>query len=519
MSTRPTLLDFIDDELLRAPMTIDHAIDAVQERWRVRMPVQSRADADPTRVLFYHRGDIVRHALASLRSSALADLQSPSPAAAAAQRPIDPVAAPSPSLSLIGEDDVALDIEIARCAEMARVEAEIELRELQTYTAALVDDVNVSRDTNPFRPDRFVRALWAGVQTLPMSDAMKAAFLRDAAAPLAGALRQAYAAACRRLEEQGVTPANFRTVVSIGHSTWDASLSRFRPPDDLQRLRDSMPTPLDALAKPAAVATSPPHSRSSALPGAPDPQLIELLARLFEAIQNDFGLAPDTVALLQRLQPTTLRVALRDPALLGRYDHALWRFMDQLTHDIEISTPAQRTRMLGLGRHLVDHLANTEAPDRHGFAWALERLLAAQRQSLNQAVAMAGADIARLQRIADANATPDTSSMPLDIGSLDTVPAALLDTPSTEAAPSMLGASGLPLGSLLRAYLQGEWRTLQALWQDDQHELALLRELATDRRWALRQGALARLMGEGLARRYHVRSLVRRAAEKVLRAL
>ena len=57
------------------------------------------------------------------------------------------------------------------------------------------------------------------------------------------------------------------------------------------------------------------------------------------------------------------------------------------------------------------------------------------------------------------------------------------------------------------------------LWQDDGHELALLREPATERLWAVRQNALTRLQVEGLARPLRVRSLVRRAADKVLRSL
>ena len=56
------------------------------------------------------------------------------------------------------------------------------------YTSALVNDANVSRDTNPFRPERMVRALWEGVQQLPMARPLMAAFLL--ASGLAMALAQ-----------------------------------------------------------------------------------------------------------------------------------------------------------------------------------------------------------------------------------------------------------------------------------------------------------------------------------------
>jgi len=517
MSTRSKLQDFIDDELLRAPMTIDLVIDAVQALWRVRLPTHNRHDGDPARTLQLHRGDLVAEALTALRGSAQSEADhrgqgAAAPTATALQRL---------ELSLIGEDDVAVDIEIARCVEAVKLQAEAELRELQTYTSALVDDINVSRDTNPFRPDRFVRALWQGVQALPLSRGAQAAFLHDAAAPLADTLRRAYASACQRLHEQGVEPASHRTIVVGGGTVWGADISRYRLPEDLHALRDSMPAPLDEL--PAASARPRPVDAMMASPAppspAPDPQLIELLARLFDAFQTDYGLGQDTVALMQRLQPTVLRVALRDSALLDTYDHPVWRFMDHLAHDIETSAPAQRLRLLGLGRNLVDHLAGAEAHDGQAFAWALQRLSAAQRHAQAQAISAAAPEIARLQRLADAEASPTTSAMALDIGTLDTVPAELMPEPGDPPAPAPTLADGMPPGSQLRIYLQGDWRNLVCLWQDAGHDLVLLREPAADAYWALRQPALARLFAERLAHPLQVRSLVRRAAEKVLRAL
>jgi len=509
MTQRPTLRDFIDDELLRAPMTLDLVVDAVQAQWRLRLPPHGRIDGDPLRVLQTRRGELVAAALAALRTSAQSEL------ARADVGPADAPAPPTRSLSLIGEDDVAVDIEIARCIEAVKLQAEAELRELQTFTSALVGDPNVSRDTNPFRPDRFVRALWRGVQTLPLSRGVQAAFLHEAAAPLAELLRRAYGAAAQRLQDQGVEPASHRTIVFGGGSVWGPELSRYRPPEDLHGLRDSMPSALDELPP---VQVPPASALAPAPPQRPDPQLIELLARLFDALQTDYGLSAETIALLQRLQSTVLRVALRDPDLLDSYEHPVWRFMDHLAHDIETSPPAQRLRLLGLGRNLVDHLAGSESGDAAAFGWALQRLGAAQRHVLASAVKAAAPEIARLQRLAADQASPSTRAMPLDIGTLDTVPADLM--PATEARPpATLADDGMPPGQQLRVYLQGEWRRLLSLWQDDAHELVLLRETDGEQLFALRQAALARLVAEGLAQPLRVRSLVRRAAEKVLRAL
>ena len=111
--------------------------------------------------------------------------------------------------------------------------------------------------------------------------------------------------------------------------------------------------------------------------------------------------------------------------------------------------------------------------------------------------------------------------MPLDISTLDTVPADLMpdEVPPSARDRAVLLIQASEPGTCLRTYLQGEWRQLTCLWQDGGHELMLLAEPAADRLWALRQAAFARLLVEGLARPMHVRSLVRRAADKVLHAL
>ena len=547
MLPRPTLHTYIDDELLRAPMTLDIVIDAVLEQWRIRLPPRSQHDGDPARVLQQHREALVGAALGHLRNTAQSELtRQPG------KHPAPPPLASPPSamtrgseLSLIDEDDVAVDIEIARCTEAVKLKAEVDLRTLQTYTSALVDDPNVSRDTNPFRPERFVRALWAGVQVLPLSRPAMAALLQKAALPLAVGLQRSYQAAWMRLADQGVEPAAHRTIVTLGASLsgWGGTSARYRPPAGLDSLRGSLAPLADGTAAPAwsttampiratllpgtAAALQPggsgPAPRRSAAPGLPaliDPQLIDLLRRLFDTIQQQFDLAPDTVSLLQRLQPTALRMAWRDPSLLDTYEHPLWRFMDHLVHNIQTSAASQRPRLVGLGRNLVDHLANDDTSERQGFGWALERLLAAQRHALAQATSAAAPVIERLRRQVRADAPATTSTMPLDIASLDTVPAELMTEPAAAWPPStVMAADGLPPGTLIRAYLQGEWRTLLALWQDDGHDLALLQEPAAGRLWALRQAALARLLAEGLAQPLRVRSLVRRAADRVLRGL
>ena len=111
-----------------------------------------------------------------------------------------------------------------------------------------------------------------------------------------------------------------------------------------------------------------------------------------------------------------------------------------------------------------------------------------------------------------------TSPVPLDIASLDTVPADMLaepESPIFHASAEMPGTSG----DHWRIYLQGDWRWVQLLWRDDDNEVWLMREPAADRHWALKAQGIDRLRHEGLAHALRKRSLVRRAAAQVLCAL
>ena len=512
MSSQSHLADFIDDELLRAPMTMDAVADAVAAQWRLsRAGIGfGRGDTDPTRVLKNHREDLMAAALRALRKAVLADLAAT--AAAPAEAGMAITDSTDPALSLIDEDDVVADIEVARCIEAVKLHAELELRDLQTYTSALADDPNVSRDTNPFRPELFVRALWQGVLALPLPRSMQAAFMRQAAQPLAQALKQAYGAAADRLDSQGVTPARHRTIVMVG-GTFVATgprKTRQPPPADLNALRQQWPT-VEAVTPLPAAGSDGPQPQA-------DPQVVTLLTRLFDEIHADRGLPAELCTLLLQLQPAALRLASANASLLSTYDHPLWRFMDLLAHQLALSPAHERARTMTLARSLVDHVGGPDTQDSSPFIWAIERLAAMNRHALAQALQAAAPQIAQQRRQARAVPGGVHDEAPLDIATLDTVPAELMDDGAIPPDASGARSPTLGPGEHLRVYLQGAWRMLQLLERDDALQLWVLRESADGRLWALRPAAMDRLALEGLALPVRVRSLVRRAADQVLHA-
>lgn len=507
MNRRPTLQDFVEDEMLRAPLLFDQVVDAVQEQWRQALGPHARHTAgEAARTLQLHRGDLVNQAVRSLRLHVQGELSG----RAAAATPAAPALPAKLELALIDEDAVNSDIELSRAVERIKSMAEFELRELQAFTSALVGDFNVARDSNPFRPEAYVRALWDGVQTLPMNRSAQAAFLHDAADPLARTLRQSYAGACTRLEDQGIEPAVHRTIV-VTPTLRGAGISALTDgapitvSHSLQELRDSLPMPLDE-PEPGPAAPAGPRV---------DQQLIELLSRLFDAIQSDRALPPDCLPLLLRLHPTTLRLAVQDTAMLDDYDHPVWRFMDRLAFLLTTVQVAELERCLSFARQLVDHLVADGAADIARFEWAIGRIAAFERHSLDRAVLIAQPEITQLQL------APDEAGAPIDIGTLDTVPAELMpeDSAPPAAAAPPAALLGLQPGGYLRAYLQSEWRLLQLLWVDRAGASWLLRDTSAARHWALRLRAIERLFEAQLAQELKPRSLVRSAAGRVLRAM
>ena len=240
----PQFQQFVEDELLRAPMLYDRVLEAVFDRTRRSLAglhgAQLGAVGDLLRAIQARRQRLSEYFVHSLRDQVQAELQLASlPGAGAAD------ALRSKALALVDEEEVAAEVELSHAIEAIKDNAEYELRELQTYVAAIVGDLDMSSDHNPFRPATFARAAWAAAQALPLSRTHQIAFMRECSAPLAQLLRTSYAASTSRLESQGVEPAAHRTLILPSGSRVGSRsvLSTFSP--DLRRMRETMPAPLD----------------------------------------------------------------------------------------------------------------------------------------------------------------------------------------------------------------------------------------------------------------------------------
>ena len=530
MSHRPTLAQFVEQELRLSESAFAAVVDAVLKQWRDRATLRVGSAVDALRVLHAQRDDFIRRAVQSLHDQTQGR---PDPLGGRARK------GGRLELSLVDDEEISADIEVARVVERSNAELEEPLRELRTYTSALVGDVNTARDTNPLRPEVWVRAVLAAARGMPIARNLQTDLVRSAATPLIRAIHDNYLAACSRLQAIGVTPASYRTVVNEGVVTelTDAmrarrSLDHGDGPDaytDADGLSQSTAGALEdllrrveqgAFARSAAAPrqqTSGGQTASRAPANAGEPPTVELLSQLYDAILADRRLPRESLPLLSRLYPAVLRQTLVDGSLLSDAGHPVWRFMDNLAFLMQTREVGDRNANVAFAQGLVEQLVAQHSADPRPFESAANRLAVLERQRFARAVSAAGSDIAMLGAAMREAAGGHAPSLPqsLDAGGVDSEPAALLRRDG-DAEPAPADAVGAwRAGSWLSIFLHGRWRRALVLWRAPSPGPLLLLDANEARHWALRVAAIERLASAGLARVFSPRSLVRGASERI----
>ena len=525
----PLFQQFVEDEMLRAPLLFDQLVEATADAVRRNMAsmpsVQRTAVGDLLQALKTQQARMGEYFMHSLREQVQSELArlAPKPAAKA-HKP--------QTLSLVDEEEVAVDVELSHAIQTTKSVAEYELRELQAFVAAIAGDLDVSKDHNPFRAETMARATWAAAQALPLSRSHHVAFMRHASAPLAQLLRTSYAASSSRLEGIGVEPANYRTMIlpSGSRRSGRSVESTFSP--DLRRMSETMPAPPESVSG-ASLSSAPRRIAGTehwsdvarATPHRADRQAIELVSRLFEAMHSDSRVPQDVKLLISRLHGPGMRLALRDRALLDHEKHPLWRFINQLVFAAEMSPDVndpERVMLLKMAQATIEQLGSEPAQNSGLYRWALERLNAFLGKRLTRRLATVTTQIGALQKLeaklAANQGPPSTMSGTLDFHQLDTVPAEFMDAMPPAAAPGNTAGewlASLQAGVWVRMFFQGRWVQAQLLWPGERREFLLFGDGASDETWAVRTAALGLMHGNGLIKTLKQRSIVGSAAARV----
>jgi hypothetical protein len=557
------LQQFVDDELLRAPLlfdqVVDGSIDALRKAMAAAGPVQRTALMDLSQALRQRRDTLSEYFLHSLREQTTQELQRSRLQPAHAAKP-----KPHGELALVDEEEVAVDVELAHCIETIRSVAEHELQELQTFVAALVGDMHMAHDHNPLRPETYARALWAAAHALKLSRGHQMLLMRQGSNPLGLALRLSCAAACARLEERGIEPASYRTLILPAGSRRGPRGMQTTFSPDLHGMRHTMPAAIDNDTTPARSTAATPKAVSvsstaastgsaatpATTPGRPAPsrapmpwrelarsaathaerQSLELVSRLFDAILEDGRVPPDMQSLIASLHPPALRLTLTDATMLDQDTHPLWRFLNRLAYEAEMAPDAsdpERARLFKVAQATIDQILREPAPTASLFRWAQERLDTFLQQRLVRRLAALSTQVATLQKLEDklcvGTSVPSTLNGTLDMSQLDTVPADLLAEPGADLSQAAAAAEAwlktLKPGDWVRMFIQGSWVRAQMLWPGERHEIWLFGDGASDATWAVRRRALLAMHAGGLLKTLKQRSLVRSAAARLQQQL
>jgi hypothetical protein len=536
--TPPALRQFIDEELLRAPLLFDQMVDGTLDATRKALPGMSPMErgvaGELTQSLLSRRGRLAEYFVHSLKEQVQTEIARRGAPLAHTPRP----QAPSSTLALVDEAEAAVDVELSHTIKTIKDTAEYELRELQTFVSALVGDMDVSRDHNPLGAESYARALWAAAHALPLTAVHRVTFMRHAGPALAQVLRRAYAAATSRLEQLGVEPAAYRTLIVPSGSRrggrGDSPFTTFSP--DLHGMRSRMTPSWDTPSRQVDLSYEGQAGderlrqirfKEIALAAATplDRQSVELVSRLFDAIDGDHRIAQDVRGMLAKLHAPAMRLALRDPALLDDETHPLWVFVNRLAYEAEMSPDAgdpERARLLRVGLTSIEQVAAQPEQGASHYRWASERLLAFLQQRLGRKLQSVASQVGALQKLEDrlcaSSTVPSTLHGTLDVPQLDTVPAELMGEPPAALAPQS-GAGpwleSLEPGDWLRIFMQGRWLQVQLLWPGERREIWLLGDGGSDATWAVRRRALLMLHDAALFKRLKQRSVLRSAAYRV----
>ncbi len=115
---------------------------------------------------------------------------------------------------------------------------------------------------------------------------------------------------------------------------------------------------------------------------------------------------------------------------------------------------------------------------------------------------------------------PGFSDSLIDLSSMETVPAALMNTPAAEPGSDPLAwVKHMAVGERYRVFLHGAWTHAQLLWRSEQDQFFLFAGETPQRTHSVSRRALVRLRGAELLGPLHAHSLIQRAVDGMLRNL
>lgn len=343
--------------------------------------------------------------------------------------PPDRLEAPA-ALSLIAEEQIDEDIEVARIVQLIESEAEAEMRQLARLCSSLLGTGTIAAESLPLPPGLCARALRRSLDDFGLARPARLLMLRHTGTALGRQLRQVYASQCELLTQWGVRPAQFRIqpvpagggaggrrAASLPAATAAVQAGPRAQPSQpggavasLARLVQWAQQRIDA-APPAGVAAAPAlRLLADPLPAGSRPQglgpgvAIRVMEQLFEQLLRQSAMSPGARELVQRLQAPARHIAEREADLWSSPDHPWWQLLDRIIalgavhEEADPSAPGSVSTSLGL---VVDRLVQARSVDRSACQSALAEVDQVSSRLLDERHSQLGSAVDAVQPLAD----------------------------------------------------------------------------------------------------------------------
>ena len=418
------------------------------------------------------------HGLAAALSAALRQqlrdelARDPGADAAAAQPSATTVA--MDQLTLVDDQQIEEDIEVARVIQLVDSAAEADLREQRSLCATLRGAGAAVPEVVPLRPEVVARALSRSLHAVGAARPARLLGLRVVGQALADQLIALVREHTRELKRWGVEALPYQLRIT-------PELQR-KPPSDDSALR--------RLTAKLAGAKAPPE---------------QMIPRLLTQVAEQGALDANLRGLLQRLNAPALRSARADAGVLASFDHPLWRLVDRIAALGAAHTGRGAAR---LAAHLEPAMARLE----HGS----DVSPAAYQRALAEVDALAtgwgDSQLADAGVSVPAAAPAEGGSLPTDWGgegSLPTVPMELPGQGADDAHKAWVDA--LREGDTVRIFLHARWLTARVSGRSSAHVLLATRQ--GEPLQTIGRAALYRLHESGLATTIEAAAPVRDAVD------
>jgi hypothetical protein len=315
------------------------------------------------------------------------------------------------SLSLIAEEQIDEDIEIARIVQLIESEADAELRQLARLCSSLLGSGAIEADSLPLPPGLCARALSRSLDDFGLPRPARLLMLRHAGTALGRQLRQVYASQCELLTQWGVRPAQFSirpapAGVGSRRPAGPAAQAQDPPPGpavaSLARLVQWAQQRIDAAPQAAAAPTlrllADPLPAGTAPRGLGPGTAMRVMEQLFDQLLRHSGISPAARELVQRLREPALHLAEREAGLWSSLDHPWWQLLDRF---IALGTVHDQTDVSAALGRVVDTLRQARSVGHGACRSALAEVEQVSSRLLDERHGQLGAAVHAVQPLAD----------------------------------------------------------------------------------------------------------------------